>query len=62
MQWTGTILKEGHIRIIPPKFGQNPACSLGSNLKQLLTTDKGHPMITIAHHELMAKVSLKVLE
>ena len=32
MQWTGTIwtiLKEGHIRIIPIKFGQNPASSLG---------------------------------
>ena len=30
MQWTGTIrtiLKEGHIRIIPTKFGQNPASS-----------------------------------
>ena len=29
-QWTGTIwtiLKEGHIRIIPTKLGQNPASS-----------------------------------
>ena len=32
MQWTRTtwtILKEGHIRFIPTKFGQNPASSLG---------------------------------
>ena len=32
MQWTKTIwtiLKEGHIRIISSKFGQNPASSLG---------------------------------
>ena len=33
MQWTGT---RGHIRIIPTKFGQNPA---SSPLKQLLTTE-----------------------
>ena len=35
MQWTrtiGTILKEGHIRIIPTKFGQNPASSLGGDV------------------------------
>ena len=35
MQWTGTIwtiLKEGHIRIIPTKFGQNPASSLGEDV------------------------------
>ena len=53
-----TILKEGHIRIIPTKFGQNPASSLEEmSLKQLLTTEDGHPMITIAHPEPMAQVS-----
>ena len=26
-----------------------------------LTTDKGHPLITIAHHEPMAQVSLKAI-
>ena len=50
------------------KFGKNPAISLGGDtcpLKQLLTTDNNarlttddrHPIITIAHHEPMAKVS-----
>ena len=35
MQQTGTIciiIKEGHIRIIPAKFGQSPASSLGDVL------------------------------
>ena len=35
MQWTGiiwTILKEGHIRISPTKFGQNPASSEGGDV------------------------------
>ena len=27
-----TIIKDGHIRIIPAKFGQNPASSLGDVL------------------------------
>ena len=31
MQKTETILKEDHIRIIPTKFGQNPASSLGGD-------------------------------
>ena len=26
----GTIIKEGHIRIILAKFGENPACSFGA--------------------------------
>ena len=38
-------------------FGRNPANTLGGDLKQLLTTDDGHPTITIAHHELMSQVS-----
>ena len=35
MLWTRTIwtiFKEGHIRIIPTKFGQNPASSLGGDI------------------------------
>ena len=35
MQWTGTIwtiIKEGHMRIIPAKFGQYPASSLGGDV------------------------------
>ena len=35
MQQTGTIrtsIKEGHIRIIPVKFGQNPAGNLGGDV------------------------------
>ena len=35
MEWTKiiwTILKEGHIRIISSKFGQNPASSLGRDV------------------------------
>ena len=35
MQQTGTIwtiLKEGHIRFISAKFGQNPASSLGGDV------------------------------
>ena len=27
-----TIIKEGHIRIIPAKFGQNPTSSLGGDV------------------------------
>ena len=35
IQWTGiirTTFKEGYIRIIPAKFGQNPAISLGGDV------------------------------
>ena len=35
MQWTGTIwtiIIEGHIRIFPAKFGQNPTSSLGGEV------------------------------
>ena len=44
MQWTETITEEGHItfiRIIPAKFGQNPASNLGGlcPFKQVLMTD-----------------------
>ena len=54
--------KEGHIRIIPAKFGQNSASSLGgdviwSNCWRRTTTHNGHPTITIANHEPMAQVS-----
>ena len=61
MQWTGTtwtIIKEGHIRIIPAKFGKNPAGSLGGDDKTTgdgrSMIQDGHPTITIAHHEPMA--------
>ena len=33
IQWTGTIFKEGYIRIIPTKFGKNPGSSLGDVLR-----------------------------
>ena len=29
LQQTGTIIKQDHKRIIPAKYGQNPAISLG---------------------------------
>ena len=52
-----TIIEEVQRKIIPAKFGQNPASSC---LKQLLTvlrtTNNGHPMITIANLEPMAQV------
>ena len=34
MQWMTilTIIKVGHIRIIPAKFGQNPTSSLGGDV------------------------------
>ena len=38
MQWTGTIctiFKEIYIRIIPTKFGQNPAGSSGENILRI---------------------------
>ena len=57
-----TLIKEGNIRIIPAKFGVNRASCLGDVLWSNWwrhTTDDGHPMITIAHHEPMAQVSLK---
>ena len=47
-----TIIKEGHIRIIPAKFGQNPTSSLGGDviLRQLLAdNDDGRIPITKAH-------------
>ena len=34
------------MRIIPAKFGQNPASSLGGGVRQH-TMDEGHPAITI---------------
>ena len=44
-----TIIKEGYIRIIPVKFGQNPASSLGRDVlwSNCLrhTTHDGHQMI-----------------
>ena len=39
MQWTGTIwtfIKEGHIRIIPAKFGKNQAGSLGGDVLEAI--------------------------
>ena len=56
-------LKKGHKRIIPTKFGKNPANSLGGDAFEAIvddtrcTTDDGHPTITIAHHEPKAQVS-----
>ena len=55
-----TIIKDNHMRIIPAKFGQNPAYSIGDVLWSncwLGTTHARHPIITIAHHEQMAQVS-----
>ena len=55
--------KESHIRIIPTKFGQNPASSLGGDSFEAVvddgrrTTDDGQPTITIAHHEPLGQVS-----
>ena len=51
------------MRIIPAKFGQNPANSLGRDVlwsnsdAARRTRHDGHPMITIAHHETKAQVS-----
>ena len=42
MQWTGTILKEGHIRIIPTKLGQNPASSLRGDVVEAIVDDGRH--------------------
>ena len=58
MQCTKTnlnIFKEGHIRIIPTKFGKKSASSLRDPLKQLLTTDDAHSTITITRHEPQAQ-------
>ena len=70
MQWTITIytlIKKAHIRIICAKFGKNTASSLGGDFfwskhhDAQCATHNQHPMITIAHHEPMAQVSLKCI-
>ena len=54
MQWTGTIctiIKEGHIRVIPAKFGSNPASSyIYKEMSFKAIVNDAHSMITIAHH------------
>ena len=58
-----TIFKEGNIRIILTKFGQNPASSLGGDSFEAIVDDAGHtlhvghPTIKVAHREPMAQVS-----
>ena len=58
-------IKEGHIRIIPAKFGKNPASSLGGDVFEAIvdnaghTTDNGHPVIAIALLEPKAQVREK---
>ena len=51
-QYKPSVIKEGHIKIIPAKFGPNPASSYGdvlwSNCWRRMTDDR-HSMITIAH-------------
>ena len=50
MQWTGTIwtiIEEEHLRIIPAKYGQNQASSLGGDVLWSYC----YPRITKAHIE-----------
>ena len=57
------IFKECYIRIIPTKFGPNPASSLGGDAFEAIvydarrTVDDGNPTITISHHKPMAEVN-----
>ena len=61
-----TIIKEGHIRVIPAKVVRNSSGSLGGVVleaivddgrRRQITRDAGHPTITLAHHEPMPQVS-----
>ena len=54
-----TIIKEGHIRIIPDKFGKKSSHLFRRRcpLQQLLTFRRHTSTFTIAHHEPMVQVS-----
>ena len=56
-----TAIKEGHMGIIPAKFGQNPARCLDVVFKEIVDrhrTNDRLPTITIAHLEPMAQVQV----
>ena len=53
-----TIVEKSYIRIIPARFGQNPASSFEAIVDEgRHTMDDVHPMISIAHLEPLAQVS-----